>query len=257
MLVNLNSTNYLALSQASDWSVSLPCVSDFYEASHAFSQQEIETMRHLEAPTKNLFNSEALNSYCWWSLNICSDNVFYQGTCDFPSLVSSELLPKPAEPIQGCCPEFSQGGYQGSIVEWPSKQTAKPKRRVNLPNLESNLSLLYQKLCSGELLGFHAGIKNFRKNSKRASKRESKFIGVSRNGNHWQVLKNYKNTKKYIGGYGNELEAAIAYDFYSMVIDLKSAKTNFTYSADWVMEMIQHYVNNCNTFDPAAFVGRF
>jgi hypothetical protein len=86
------------------------------------------------------------------------------------------------------------------------------------------------------------------------SGRRSMFIGVSKNGQNWQVLINMGKFKKYIGTYPTEKEAAIAYDFYSICLHLKKAKTNFTYDRDVLLDMIQCYKENKNVFDPVRFL---
>ena len=43
--------------------------------------------------------------------------------------------------------------------------------------------------------------------------RGSSYVGVSKNGENWQVLINYGNFKKYIGTFSSEKQAAITYDF--------------------------------------------
>jgi hypothetical protein len=48
--------------------------------------------------------------------------------------------------------------------------------------------------------------------------RRSQYIGVSKNGLNWQVLVNIGLNKHYIGTYEDEIEAAVAYDFYAFVL---------------------------------------
>lgn len=74
------------------------------------------------------------------------------------------------------------------------------------------------------------------------SDRRSKFIGVSRNGKNWQVLINVGNTKKYIGTYSTQKEAAVAYDFYSFALHGSKAKTNFTYNKDQLISMVESFL---------------
>lgn len=77
----------------------------------------------------------------------------------------------------------------------------------------------------------------------------SKFIGVSKNGNHWQSLIVINNTKVYMGTYKTEQEAARIFDFHSMVVHYKCAKVNFDYSANDLMRMIKIFKENGNEFD--------
>lgn len=52
-------------------------------------------------------------------------------------------------------------------------------------------------------------------------KQRSRFIGVSKNGNNWQSLIVINNTKVYLGTYKSQEEAAVTFDFYSMVVHYK------------------------------------
>jgi hypothetical protein len=52
-------------------------------------------------------------------------------------------------------------------------------------------------------------------------KPRSNFIGVSKNGNHWQSLIVINNTKVYLGTYKTQKEAAVMFDFHSLVVHYK------------------------------------
>lgn len=130
------------------------------------------------------------------------------------------------------------------------------KKRIGLPDLQSNVQNLLNMLNQNDINGFSKCKKISRKSSKRLSNRQSKYIGVSRNGNYWQVLKNHDQKKKYIGGFTEELEAAISYDFYSMIIDLNQARTNFEYSEELVREMVATFMSDDQVFKPADYVSR-
>lgn len=73
------------------------------------------------------------------------------------------------------------------------------------------------------------------------STKRSEYIGVSRNGPHWQALITIKKTKTYIGSYKNEKDAAIAFDFYSLLLHSFSAKTNFSYTKEEILELIDSF----------------
>lgn len=79
------------------------------------------------------------------------------------------------------------------------------------------------------------------------SRRRSRFIGVCRNGGHWQALISINKKKTYIGTYTVENEAARAYDFYWMLVHWMSAKTNFSYTKSTVLGLINEYYNNLNS----------
>lgn len=83
--------------------------------------------------------------------------------------------------------------------------------------------------------------------------RSSRFIGVSKNGENWQVLINCGKYKKYIGTFQREAEAAIAYDFFSICLHTFKAKTNFTYTAETVLTMLGYYDKETKIFNSAGF----
>ena len=83
------------------------------------------------------------------------------------------------------------------------------------------------------------------------SRRRSDYIGVSKNGPNWQSMISIQKKKIYIGTYQNEREAAIAFDFYSILIHHFDAKTNFNYSKSIIMEMLINFKTNGNVFIPS------
>ena len=66
-------------------------------------------------------------------------------------------------------------------------------------------------------------------NISKSFKRSSKYRGVSRNGNKWQVLIMINRKKTYIGNYDSEEYAAKAYDQYAIKYHGDKARTNFFY----------------------------
>lgn len=69
-------------------------------------------------------------------------------------------------------------------------------------------------------------------------KRGSKYRGVSKNGNQWQVLMMFQKSKSYIGTYSSEELAARVYDI--LVIKKKGVKaiTNFNYSPQQINNIL-------------------
>ena len=61
-------------------------------------------------------------------------------------------------------------------------------------------------------------------------KRSSKYRGVSKNGNQWQVLIMVNKSKTYIGTYSSEIIAARIYDIIAIKNRGIKARTNFVYS---------------------------
>jgi len=89
------------------------------------------------------------------------------------------------------------------------------------------------------------------------SKKRSKYVGVSKNGIHWQTLINFGELKKYIGSYCTEKEAALTYDFYAFGVHGLKARTNFKHTAEDIMEMIESYFRSGNIFTPSFFSSKY
>ena len=76
-------------------------------------------------------------------------------------------------------------------------------------------------------------------NSEKNNKpRGSKYRGVSRNGNQWQVLIMVNKKKRYVGSYSREEDAARAYDKVALQNHGSKAKTNFDYTKKEVEEIL-------------------
>jgi hypothetical protein len=69
-------------------------------------------------------------------------------------------------------------------------------------------------------------------------RRGSRYRGVSRNGNQWQVLIMVCKKKRYVGSYLNEEEAARSYDKVALQNHGKRAKTNFPYIEEEVKTIL-------------------
>ncbi len=84
------------------------------------------------------------------------------------------------------------------------------------------------------------------------SGRRSSYIGVSKNGDVWQALIMIDSKKTYIGSYHKEEEAAMAYDFFSIVLKQLAAKTNFDYTLPLIKRMVNNYYDNHQEFTPST-----
>ena len=73
--------------------------------------------------------------------------------------------------------------------------------------------------------------KDFNRNR---GQRGSKYRGVAKNGNQWQVLIMINKKKRYIGNYKNEEEAASSYDIVAIQNHGNKAKTNFYYTPEQI-----------------------
>jgi len=76
--------------------------------------------------------------------------------------------------------------------------------------------------------------------------RKSMYIGVSKNGPSWQALITVNKRKTYIGTYSTQIEAAIAFDKYSILLNNLTAKTNFSYTKDDLISIVADYRRNKN-----------
>jgi hypothetical protein len=132
----------------------------------------------------------------------------------------------------------------------------KRRRKNGLPDLASNLQKIHERISSQQKINLEGSEKSSRGLHNGKSKRRSRYIGVLRNGNRWQVLINVGKKKKYIGTYEKEKIAAIAHDFYSIGLNMLSAKTNFSYDESIIAEMIDSYLDSGHNFNPSAFAGR-
>ena len=74
-------------------------------------------------------------------------------------------------------------------------------------------------------------------NNKSRGQRGSKYRGVSKNGNQWQVLIMINKKKRYIGNYRNEEEAAMFYDIVAIQNHGSKAKTNFYYTPEEIQKI--------------------
>ena len=85
------------------------------------------------------------------------------------------------------------------------------------------------------LLNSYATSKNIKKLNKIAfigrNKRSSRYRGVSKNGNQWQVLMMINKNKSYIGSYPSEELAARVYDVLALKNRGIKARTNFIYNS--------------------------
>jgi hypothetical protein len=148
-------------------------------------------------------------------------------------------------------------GQPSIEVKAPQHQKIKTRRRKKeLPALDKKINAVFNQISSGEIIGFKGCPKSMKGMCRNKSDRRSRFIGVSKNSQNWQVLINLGDFKKYIGTYSTEKEAAIAYDFYSIVLNGYKANTNFSYELRTIVDMISNYKINDRIFNPSDFVFR-
>ena len=91
---------------------------------------------------------------------------------------------------------------------------------------------------------------------KQISKRRSQYTGVTRNSINYQTLIVVKRKKIYVGSFPLELDAAITFDFYSLLLHGQRATTNFSWKVQDIQEMIRVFQENKGTFEPQVFQSR-
>ena len=103
-----------------------------------------------------------------------------------------------------------------------------PIKNINNPISNLNKSNLENQIFQNEKnINLEENLKN-----KKKGLRGSKYRGVSKNGNQWQVLIMINKKKRYIGNYKNEEEAASSYDIVAIQNHGNKAKTNFYYTPE-------------------------
>lgn len=72
--------------------------------------------------------------------------------------------------------------------------------------------------------------------------------------NNWQALVVVKTLKIYLGTFVDEKEAAVMYDFYSILGHRDSAKVNFDYTYREILAMMDSFLAQGKVFDPRPFL---
>ena len=80
--------------------------------------------------------------------------------------------------------------------------------------------------------------KTFRLN---ASIKRSSYFGVNKNGPNWQTLVTIWGRKTYVGTFMTEETAARAFDFFSMLLQIDHAKTNFNYNKIQALSLVTEF----------------
>ena len=93
------------------------------------------------------------------------------------------------------------------------------------------------------LLKSYSTSKNIQKFNKikfvERNKRSSRFRGVSKNGNQWQVLIMINKKKSYIGSFSSEELAARIYDIFALKNRGLKARTNFKYTSQQIKKICE------------------
>ena len=144
----------------------------------------------------------------------------------------------------------------GSFEIDPRTEVRRRKKRSSALEIENWIEEIYKLMINGSLKFIVGKTKSKSPYYDSPRPRSSKFIGVSKNGENWQVLINCKKSKRYIGTFYSEIEAAISYDFYSICLHNLTAKTNFTYDSKLIKNMIECYDAKRKRFWVSKFINR-
>ena len=112
------------------------------------------------------------------------------------------------------------------------------KDKDNKKEKKEKKEIKKQKIINGDEEKKENLKKNDENSEKNRKPRGSKFRGVSRNGNQWQVLIMVNKKKRYVGSYSKEEDAARAYDKVALQNHGSKAKTNFDYTKKEVEEIL-------------------
>ena len=187
---------------------------------------------------QNLYYSA--QQYCWWDGN---------------TQCSSEYSPGSKKDLYlNTFTEAVATSDDGSSIVKPALQR---KRKNPIPDIKDKIEEVYKELKEKENFIIYPRNKGNRGLHGGLSKRRSRYVGVSKNCGHWQALINVGKTKKYIGSFCTEKEAALMYDFFAFGIHGLKAKTNFKHYGSKILRMIESYMSCGNKFNPSLFTGEF
>jgi hypothetical protein len=142
-------------------------------------------------------------------------------------------------------------------VEAPMVIKGSSKRTIQTYDFSSNIDRLIQQLnpiCTSPMPFTRTAKKSQACSAKVISKRRSRFTGVTKNSSNYQTLIVVKGRKIYVGSYPQEEYAAITFDFYSIILHGSKATTNFAYTPQDILRMIDTYTSSGKAFSPEGYV---
>jgi len=130
----------------------------------------------------------------------------------------------------------SSSTMESAYLNKPRERSVKNNKLVYVHSKKNSSG---KKFSQGKLSCLKAAVKSTAEGVqvKSGKSRGSKYRGVSRNGNQWQVLIMVNKKKRYIGSFSSEEEASRAYDKVSLQYHGSKAKTNHPYTEE-DMQMI-------------------
>ena len=170
--------------------------------------------------------------------------------------------------INNCEKNFSEVNilYPGEISEIKTNTDNMPKSLINnrtkkinfkkfkkhIYDLQANNEVKVFKnkkivYVNKKLLNSYSVLRSIKKFGKinfiTTKKRSSKYRGVSKNGNKWQVLIMINNKNCYLGNYSSEVLAARIYDIQAIKTWGIKAKTNFVYNNEEIKKIYNKEIN--------------
>ncbi|CAI2370163.1 unnamed protein product [Moneuplotes crassus] len=142
---------------------------------------------------------------------------------------------------------FTSGQAMPEIKNLKTNKNLESKKRncrSNKLDIAQQLVSLRWSILNNYVTGFTSSSKKAKSAHKKHLRRRSKYIGVSRNNANWQALINIDQIKRYIGTFGEELQAARAYDLYSVAMKGEEASLNFNYSSEEMLERIDYFLEH-------------
>ena len=135
-----------------------------------------------------------------------------------------------------------------NVIHIKKERCKKKIKQINVNQIENNNEIKVLKnnkvvYVNSFLLNSYTTSKNIKKFNKITfigrNKRSSKYRGVSKNGNQWQVLMMINKNKSYIGSYPSEELAARIYDILALKNRGIKARTNFIYNSKQIKKICQ------------------
>ena len=125
-----------------------------------------------------------------------------------------------------------------NVIHTKKPKKKSMKKKINQTENNNEIKVLKNNkvvYVNTFLLNSYSTSKNIKKMDKIAfigrNKRSSRYRGVSKNGNQWQVLMMINKNKSYIGSYPSEELAARIYDILALKSRGINARTNFVYNS--------------------------
>ena len=185
-----------------------------------------------QQPINYIIDLKEIESIYWMWKEKKTSEIKPLNTESEPSTLSSPLIQK-----QKRIKKKNKVLYKPYVIEKAESTLEK------LLNIEDKDALIFKRTSKWAITPGHLPVKQ-----------RSTFIGVSKNGNHWQSLIVINNTKVYMGTYKTQQEAAVIFDFHSMIVHFKWAKVNYDYSANDLIKMIKNFKQNSNEFDANQYL---